>query len=257
MLLFRRLRLHFQRLPCSCTLVLTLHLHSPLMPPISQLVLSSSSSLTSPGNHWFVTVISYGHWNANTALSTTNCWHCIWQCGTFIFCWRVTLSPPTLTTSRYHLLSPRSWIPGHQDNSSIWLSSSMQIRHIAGKDNCVADVLQHSLVNALCAETSVNFSALVAVQHFKLDMMSYVNSSTGLHLQQVPFGDASESLLCDVSTGHSCLIVPHTCHCQFFDAVHGLAHPLIHATSTLIMSKFVWHHVRKDIHTWARLCILC
>ena len=114
---------HFQRLPCSCTLVLTLCLHSPLMPLTSQLVLSLSSSLTIPGNHWLFKVISYGHQNANTALSTINCWHCIWQCGISVFCLRVALSLPTQTTSLYHSLSPRSRILGHQDKSSIWLSS--------------------------------------------------------------------------------------------------------------------------------------
>ena len=33
--------------------------------------------------------------NANRALLTANCWHCIWQCGISVFHLRVTLSSPT------------------------------------------------------------------------------------------------------------------------------------------------------------------
>ena len=91
----------------------------------------------------------------------------------------------------------------------------------------MADVLSCSLVNALHAEISVDFSTLVATQRFNNpDMTSYVHSSTGLCLQQVPFGDASKSL-CNMSTGHLHLIMPCACRCQVFDTIHGLAHPSI------------------------------
>ena len=146
------------------------------------------------------------------------------------------------------------WSPRQQRHLAFISEFTTQIRHIDGKDNCVADALSRSSVNALRAEIRVDFSALAAAQRFDPDMTSYVRGSTSLHLQQVPFGDSSESLLCDVSTGRPRPIVPSVCRRQVFDAIHGLPHPSIRATSALITSKFVWH---QDVRTWVRSCVPC
>lgn len=64
-------------------------------------------------------------------------------------------------------------------------------------------------------------------------------------------------LLCDVSTGHPRPIVPAAWRRHVFDTVHGLAHPSVRATQTLIASKFVWHGLRKQVAHWARTCVPC
>jgi hypothetical protein len=133
-----------------------------------------------------------------------------------------------------------------------------QIRHIAGKDNHVADALSRSSICALHTEIGVDYTAMAAAQRSdKEDMASYGRGTTGLRLQQIPFGDVGDTLLCDVSTGHPRPVVPSSFRRQAFDVTHGLSHPSIRATGRLVASKFVWRHMRKDVCAWAKSCIAC
>ena len=47
-------------------------------------------------------------------------------------------------------------------------------------------------------------------------------------------------LLCDVSTGTPCLLVPDTVKIKMFSALHGISHPGVRVTRMMMSTRFVW-----------------
>ena len=46
------------------------------------------------------------------------------------------------------------------------------------------------------------------------------------------------------------------CH-LVFETVHNWAHPGVNPMQKLIMQRFVWHGIKKDITAWVSFCISC
>lgn len=88
-------------------------------------------------------------------------------------------------------------------------------------------------------------------------MDAYWTAALGSVLADVPFSPAGVSVLCDVFTGRPRPIVPIGWRRRVFNAVHGLGHPSIRATSALVADKFVWLGLCKQVAAWARACIPC
>ena len=88
-------------------------------------------------------------------------------------------------------------------------------------------------------------------------MNDYRTAITDLQLQDVPFGPTGAKILCDISTGQARPVVPKVFRKRVFESVHNLSHPSIRATQQLIVSKFVWHGIRKDSGLWAKQCVDC
>ncbi len=42
-----------------------------------------------------------------------------------------------------------------------------------------------------------------------------------------------------------------------FEALHGLAHPGVKASVTLIPSRFSWRGLAKDVRVWVQSCVAC
>ena len=149
------------------------------------------------------------------------------------------------------------WSPRQQRHLAAISEYTTDVRHVAGKDNYVADALSRASVNALHAEIGVDFAAMAAAQRSCTDMSSYREGVTGLILRDVAFSPSGDTLLCDVSTGRPRPIVPEAFRRQVFDAVHSLSHPSIRTTCSLVTSKFVWRGIRKQVRNWAKTCISC
>ncbi len=155
------------------------------------------------------------------------------------------------------------------------------IRHVAGKSNLVADALSRApsdtpLAERVGEETAasnglfgnfvaqvhairqgVNYHRMAEQQEQDQDIQDYRTACTGLKCQDVPFGDGSFTVLCDVSMGKPRPIVPQSCQRAVFDTFHGLAHPGRKATCRLIGARFVWHGLNKQIATWSKQCLEC
>ena len=69
------------------------------------------------------------------------------------------------------------------------------------------------------------------------------------------FGTQGVTLLCDVSTGHARPIVPASWRHQVFNTI--LSHPSVCTTQKLIVSRFVWSGLQKQVGIWAKQCIPC
>jgi hypothetical protein len=132
------------------------------------------------------------------------------------------------------------------------------LQHVSGKSNIVADALSRTTIAAVHALLpGVDYAALAIAQRQDAELPDYRTAISGLVLQDVPLGPVGKTLLCDVSTGHPRPIVPTSWRRHVFDTVHGLSHPSMRATQTLISAKFVWHGVRKQVAYWTRTCVRC
>jgi Integrase zinc binding domain/Integrase core domain len=97
-------------------------------------------------------------------------------------------------------------------------------------------------------------SEIAAAQPFCADCVNAPQSSV-LRVQKMVVD--GQELLVDTSSGVIRPLIPAVLQRRVFDAVHGLAHPGIHATTRLISSRFLWPGLAKDVTAWCRDCASC
>lgn len=69
--------------------------------------------------------------------------------------------------------------------------------------------------------------------------------------------EGGPELLCDISTGHPCPIVPAYWRHRVFNIVQSLTDPGVQASVKLVGSKFVWPGLCKEVREWAAACVAC
>ena len=149
------------------------------------------------------------------------------------------------------------WSPRQQRHLAAISEFTTDVRHIAGKDNCVADALSRTVINAITSEIGIDYAAMAKAQVDDPEVTPYRTAITGMVLEDIPFGPDGCKLLCDVSTGNARPIVPSSWRRRVFELIHNLSHPSIRATRTLVASKFVWHGLHKQIGAWTKTCVTC
>ena len=151
------------------------------------------------------------------------------------------------------------WSPRQQRHLAYISEFTMDVRHIAGKDNNVADALSCTPVHTVSTQVGIYYrpTAMAIAQQQDDEMKAYRTAITGLVLEDVKFGPTNTTLLCYVSSGQPCPIIPSSWRRKVFEAVHNLSHPSIRATRTLITKKFMWHGINKQVGAWAKACIAC
>lgn len=148
------------------------------------------------------------------------------------------------------------WSSRQQRHLSYISEYTTDVRHVAGKENSIADALSRNAVNSVTAQLEIDYNAMATAQREE-NMDAYRTANTGIILEDVKFGADDTTLLCDVSTGIPRPIVPTTWRYKVFQAFHNLSHPSIRTTCSLISSKFVWQGLKKQVSTWAKECIPC
>ena len=147
------------------------------------------------------------------------------------------------------------WSARQQRHLSAISEYTTDIRHIAGKQNYVADALSRPTITFLhTPQIKFNYEDVAADQEAS-EVLAYRTAITNLWLKDIPIGNSNVSLLCDVSTGRHRPIVPISWRRQVFDAIHGLSHPSIRATRKLVASKFVRHGLKKQVGLWTKQCL--
>ena len=63
--------------------------------------------------------------------------------------------------------------------------------------------------------------------------------------------------MCDTSLGFHRPIVPPEFRRDIFDVLHGLSHPGIKATTSLVQRRYVWHNMKRDVRRWCQECAAC
>ena len=134
------------------------------------------------------------------------------------------------------------------------------IRHIHGPDNVVADTLSRIEMNALLTNQPpvIDFTAMAKAQALDPQIRSLQSApASPLVVEGIPLPNATEPLLCDISTGSQRPLVPQQWRRTVFDSLHNLSHPGIRATQKLITSRFVWPGIQADVRRWTRCCTQC
>ena len=150
-----------------------------------------------------------------------------------------------------------SWTSRQQNQLSAISEYTTDVRHIAGKDNQVADALSRITIDAVELAQGVDYHAMALAQDSDDDIIHLRNDpATSLRLENVRL-NSTTSLLCDTSTGVQRPVVPALFRRRVFDTVHGLSHPGIRTTRRLLTSKFVWPRIAADAASWARACVPC
>ena len=130
------------------------------------------------------------------------------------------------------------------------------IRHIAGEDNVVADML--SRVEAVHAK-DLDYNILRQEQEKDPELQRYLKGQqpSGLELKvfQTPF--SRDPIICDTAHGRVRPWVPHSMQKQIIDMIHGMAHPGVRATTKLVSERFVWNNMQRDVRATVRSCIPC
>jgi len=171
------------------------------------------------------------------------------------------------------------------------------IRHVAGKDNVVADTLSRPPVAAPVLQPATAES--VKAPSGSLVSSARTGEAAGACLQEVVAAVAPATapevglcgaaelaaaqgtcretkelaasislkvsrlrlegveVLCDESMGRPRPLVPVSLRKQLFEAIHNLAHPGTRASRRLIAAKYVWRGLNKDVAAWCRACQHC
>ena len=88
-------------------------------------------------------------------------------------------------------------------------------------------------------------------------MQALRTAEFSLRLENVIFQDGGVTLLCDVSMDKPRTVVPAASRRRVLDAVHSLSHPGFKASVKLVDVKFMLTSLRKDVKTWASMCVAC
>lgn len=127
------------------------------------------------------------------------------------------------------------------------------IRHIAGKDNVVADTL--SRVDEL--QMPVDLEVLAKSQASDPELEKVLNGETSLHLEKRIIPGSRTSLYCDVSTTTPRPFVPLKFRKQVFDNLHSFSHPGANTSAKLVAERYVWPFMRRDCREWSKACLAC
>ena len=102
------------------------------------------------------------------------------------------------------------WSPRQQRLLAYISEFTTDVRHIAGKDNCVADALSRTVIHSIATQLEIDYNEMATAQQADPEMVSYRTATTGMKLEEITFGPNSTKLLCDISTGHPRPVVPTT-----------------------------------------------
>lgn len=127
------------------------------------------------------------------------------------------------------------------------------IRHIAGKDNVVADTL--SRIEEV--STPIDFTLLSQSQDNDSELKQLLEGKTSLNLRKMTIPGTHLQLYCDDNNNTFRPFVTKPFRFKVFESLHSLSHPGTSATAKLVAQRFVWPGIRKDCRKWAQSCQAC
>ena len=119
----------------------------------------------------------------------------------------------------------------------------------------VADVLSRVGINSAVLTLGIDFRELARAQQQVPEAGAVRTEITNLRRQDVEI--RGHTLLCDVSQGCPKAWVPAAFRSTIVQALYSLSHPWAIATAPLVVERFVWHGLKKDVTRWARECLAC
>lgn len=138
---------------------------------------------------------------------------------------------------------------------------SSNIQHISGKSNVVADTLSRMVYQCEADADPLNFNDIAKAQKSDKELLALIKSQTSpdsyFIMDQVAFNGVNGLLWCEISTGKPRPFVPELFRKRLFTALHDVSHPGVRATRKLVLSKYFWVGINKDVNLWTQSCVSC
>lgn len=133
---------------------------------------------------------------------------------------------------------------------------STDIRHVKGEENVVPDFL--SRIEAVQPK-AIDYNLVAEEQEYDEEIRDIVSGSSknSFILTKMPIMDSNEQLFCHVNNGKARPFIPLKFRRLVFESMHNLSHPGIRSTKRLIIERFIWPSINKDVINWTRHCIEC
>ena len=175
------------------------------------------------------------------------------------FRWAVEGRPFILFTDHKPLISAMKAVNPNWSNTqhrrfAFIAEYTNDIRHKAGKDNVVADLLSRRFeLNSL--DSSFPWLELAEEQETDTEIGLYPTTLTSLKFANKNIHGVE--IIGDVSTGTFRPILPERFLRLAFEILHNISHPGARASTKLVLQQFVWHKAKKDCAVWAKECHAC
>jgi hypothetical protein len=187
-----------------------------------------------------------------------------------------------LTYALHRVSEP--WSAKQQRQLSYLAEFTADIRHVAGKENVVADALSRPVESSSSSggrpvlggnvplptphqQTETSSSSVERPPEGRLDLKRLAAAQQSCQqtkeaaaissLQVATFNLEGADLLCDLSSGAVRPLIPKENRRSIFQQIHGIAHAGIRATRRMIAARFVWPGMASDIRDWVRDCQNC
>lgn len=132
---------------------------------------------------------------------------------------------------------------------------STDIKHIAGRDNVVADALSRPDCDSVEPDPNLLHN-IVEAQKEDVELRGLVEASSGpFVLDRIRFPDFL--VVCETSTGRHRPYVSASLRRRVFLLLHAVAHPGVKASRRLIAERYFWPSMNVDIGEWAKACDSC
>ncbi|GFY47251.1 integrase catalytic domain-containing protein [Trichonephila inaurata madagascariensis] len=116
------------------------------------------------------------------------------------------------------------------------------------KDNIVADTL--SKIDEICLPPAIDYAAIATAQDSDL-------SNYNLKFDRLPVIGSEYMIPCGVSTDHPRPCIPAAFLREIFERYYRTSHPGIRSSVKLILKKFSWPNLRRDVTSRSQGCIEC
>uniref|UniRef100_A0A5S6QHR2 RNA-directed DNA polymerase n=1 Tax=Trichuris muris TaxID=70415 RepID=A0A5S6QHR2_TRIMR len=129
------------------------------------------------------------------------------------------------------------------------------VRHVKGAENVVADAMSRN-IHSLQGNELLSAQRIAITQSTDPELDS-VKKDTSLQLYPRSVNGCDSPLWVDVSTEPARIYIPASLRRSVFSAIHGLSHPGVRATKRLMLSRYVWPAIKRDVSDWTRSCSAC
>lgn len=152
--------------------------------------------------------------------------------------------------------SSHNYLP-HEERYLGYISQfTSDIQHVSGCNNEVADAL--SRVQAISMPCSLNFEEIAAEQAVDEELQRLLDGRTSLQLEQKSIPHSQTKIYCDVSLKNRVRpYIPKKFRLNVLKTIHAVSHPGIRASRKLLVDRFVWPSINKDVKEYVQSCDNC